>query len=194
MASPSHDKMHVYEHFAERVTYDPLTGLIYWKEKPKGCPGKWHCLKPAGTDPPKGYRRIGTRFNGKYFKVQKHNLAWFMIHGELAKDGFSIDHKNDQKADNRLENLRILSNCGQSVARAKGSKLPPWVHFHKPTNKFQAGIKVDGKTKYLGLFGDAWQAHATAADYAISNRLIDPAEYAMLIAEWHEFRGGAKNG
>jgi hypothetical protein len=193
MASPSHDKMHVYEYIAERVTYHPLTGLVYWKENPKG--GKrWHCLSPAGSKLSNGYMQIGVRLNGKGFVLKQHNLAWFMIHGELAKEGFSIDHKNDRPADNRLENLRILSHAGQGISRSRGSEFPPWVCFHKASNKFQARIEIDGKIKYLGIFDDPWRAHVVAADYAIENGLIPGAEYAMLIAEWHEFRGGANNG
>ncbi len=193
MASPSQDKMHVYEYLAERVTYHPLTGLIYWKENPKNGV-KWHCLKPAGGKTPNGYMRIGGYLNGKKVMLLQHNLVWFMVHGELAKDGFSLDHKNDQKSDNRLENLRTLSHTGQTIARAKGSELPPWVHFYKPLSKFRSKVEVNRKTIHLGYFDDAWKAHVTAADYAIENGLIPEAEYAILIAEWHEFRGGAKNG
>ncbi len=192
MSSPSQDRMYVYEALAERVTYHPLTGLIYWKKNPTG-PKKWNCLSPAGGDNGKGYMQMGIKLNNKKFNVKQHNLAWFIAHGELAKDGFSIDHKNDRKADNRLENLRILSHCGQSIARAKGSELPPWVYLNKARNKFQARAKVDGKSKTIGYFDDPWKGHVTAADFAIENELIDPAEYAMLIAEWHEFRGGANN-
>ena len=193
MSSPSHDKMYLYEYLAERVTYHPLTGLIYWKENPRGGK-KWHCLSTAGSNDAKGYMQICVSLNGKVRQVRQHNLAWFMIHGELPESGFSIDHRNDRKADNRLENLRILSHCGQIIARSKGSDFPPWVCFHKARNKFQAQIQVNGKGKHLGYFDDPWKAHVVAADYAIENGLIDPAEYAMLIAEWHEFRGGAKNG
>ncbi|MDC3267889.1 HNH endonuclease [bacterium] len=194
MASPSRDKMHVYEYFAKRVTYHPLTGLVYWKEKPKAGGAKWHCLRPVGSKKPDGYMQIGGTLNSKSVNVLQHNLAWFMIHGELPKNGFSIDHKNDRPGDNRLENLRILSHTGQLIARARGSDLPPWVDLRKDSGKFRSQITVNGKLKHLGHFEDAWQAHVAAADYAISNGLIDPAEYAMLISEWHEFRGGAKNG
>ena len=136
MASPSHDKMHVYEYIAERVTYHPLTGLIYWKENPKRGGKKWNCLSPAGGKTAKGYMQISSRLNRKDCALQQHNLAWFMIHGELPENGFSLDHKNDWPADNRLENLRVLSHAGQMIARARGSELPPWVHLDKAVNKF----------------------------------------------------------
>jgi hypothetical protein len=67
------------------------------------------------------------------------------------------------------------------------------VWLHKGVNKFQAGIRADGKSKHLGLFDDPWKAHVVAADFAISNGLIPGEEYAMLIVEWNQFRGGAEN-
>ena len=193
MASPSQDKMHVYEYLAERVTYHPLTGLIYWKKKPRGA-RNWHCLMTAGSKDKYGYMQIGGKLNGKEYKIRQHNLAWFMVYGELPKSGFSLDHKNDLPADNRLENLRILSNTGQCISRKRGSDLPPWVAFYKPLSKFRSKVEVNRKTVHFGYFDDPWKGHVAAADYAILNGLIPGEEYAMLIAEWHEFRGGAKNG
>lgn len=189
MTSPSNKKLFVYQHLAKLVTYHPLTGLIYWKEKPKGINVNWHSLKPAGWLDSYGYRRISR----KQGHVLQHNLAWFIIYGKLPNDGFSIDHKNDRKADNRIENLRLLSDAGQSIARLHGSNLPPWVYFHKGKQNFRARIKFLGKRKHLGSFNNAWQAHLTVADFAIKNGLISADEYALLISEWKEFRGG-KNG
>lgn len=189
MASPSHEKLFVYQHLAKRVTYHSLTGLIYWKEKPKGINVGWHPLRPAGHFDNYGYRRI----SGKRTNVLQHNLAWFIIYGKLPEEGFSIDHKNDRKADNRLENLRLLSHAGQNIARSHGSNLPPWVCFYKRNGNFRARIKILEKRKDLGDFDNPWQAHLTVADFAIENGLISAEEYALLITEWKEFRGG-KNG
>lgn len=193
MPSPSHKKLFVYEHLAERVTYHSLTGLIYWKEKPKQICRHWHFLKPAGRVENSGYSTIKAYFGGKEYRLQQHNLAWFIAYGELPKDGFTIDHKNDRKADNRLENLRLLSYSGQSIARQRGSDLPPWVFLFKSTGKFAASIRVLGKKKHLGYFNDSWEAHIRVVDFAIENGLICAEEYALLITEWKEFRGG-KNG
>ncbi len=71
--------------------------------------------------------------------------------------------------------------------------MPPWVYFDKRRGKFQTSIRVFGKKKFLGCFYDSWVAHTTAADFAIENGLIGAEEYALLITEWKESRGG-KNG
>lgn len=193
MASPNNEKRSVYEHLAKLVTYHPLTGLIYWKEKPKSIRRPWHPLKPAGCIDGGGYLQISTTIGGKEYKLKQHNLAWFVTYGNLAKKGFSIDHKNDIKTDNRLKNLRLLSHSGQNIARQRGSNLPPYVCLHRPGGKFQARISVLGKQKSLGRFDDPWEAHTVVADFAIKNGLMSADEYALLITEWKEFRGG-KNG
>lgn len=150
-------------------------------------------LNTAGCFDHKGYSVIQTSICGKHFSVKQHNLLWFIVYGRLPKEGFSIDHKNDRKADNRLENLRLLSNAGQSIARQRGSYLPPWVYLDKRNNKFYSRIRVLKKRKNLGYFHDSWKAHTTAANFAIENGLISAEEYELLIREWKEFRGG-KNG
>lgn len=184
--------MFVYQHLSKLVKYCPLTGVIYWLDKPKGL-GKWHPRRPAGGKTVRGYLSISCAIDGKRYSVLQHNLAWFMTFKEIPTKGFSIDHKNDDKQDNRIANLRILSYVGQQISRKLGSNLPPWVTFHKASNKFRAQLKINGKQKHLGLFNDFWQAHVKAANFAVKNKLISGKEYKLLITEWKEFRGG-KNG
>ena len=61
--------------------------------------------KECGTIDDKGYRRINLRFAGRaHFKIRVHRLAWFISFGSLPTG--EIDHINQNKADNRLSNLR----------------------------------------------------------------------------------------
>tara|TARA_R110002167_G_scaffold275381_1_gene481415 strand:- start:90 stop:671 length:582 start_codon:yes stop_codon:yes gene_type:complete len=190
MSSPSEKRVFVYEHLSKLVTYHPLTGLMYWKQKPKAGPVRWHPLKPAGWIDPEGYRQLKATICGKKYKVKQHNLAWFITFGKIPKEGFSIDHKNNQRSDNRLENLRVLSHCGQNISKAKVRNSPPWVYWSKDIKKYRSCIKVNGKDKHIGYFTNPWQGHTKAADFAIKNGLISFDEYAMLIAEWNESKGG----
>tara|TARA_R110000803_G_scaffold39298_1_gene84746 strand:+ start:185 stop:790 length:606 start_codon:yes stop_codon:yes gene_type:complete len=192
MSSPSEKRVFVYEHLSKLLTYHPLTGLMYWKQRPKsyGGRGGWHPLKPAGSISGQGYRQLTATICGKPHDVKQHNLAWFIAFGKIPKEGFSIDHKNNQRLDNRLENLRVLSHCGQAISKSKVRNLPPWVYWRKNLNKYSSRIVVKGKLKYLGHFTIPWQGHTKAADFAIKNGLISADEYALLIAEWKESQGG----
>lgn len=57
-----------------------------------------------------GYLQVCTGY-----KTQTvHKLVYETFHGEVPK-GFDIDHINDIKDDNRLENLRVLSHRDNSL-------------------------------------------------------------------------------
>ena len=68
-----------------------------------------------------------------------------------------IDHINQDRLDNRRENLRVASKSlnaiNSSKSRGKTSKYRG-VFFNKRVGKFTARIKVDGKAKHLGFFSD----------------------------------------
>lgn len=54
-----------------------------------------------------GYVRVWT--NGKL--RMKHRLVYFIVHGVLPDEGHEIDHIDDDRANNRPNNLRILSKA-----------------------------------------------------------------------------------
>lgn len=97
-----------------------------------------------------GIGYVQTWINGK--SVLMHRLL------SGAKKGDEVDHINRVKQDNRKENLRIVShrenmaNCPVSV---RGYT------WHKEVQKWQAQIKVNRRTHYLGLFDT--EADAAAA-------------------------------
>lgn len=59
-----------------------------------------------GTVTPKGYRRI--RYGGRKGKLRfEHDVVWEKANGSIPK-GFHVHHKNEDKLDNKLENLELL--------------------------------------------------------------------------------------
>ena len=71
-----------------------------------------------------------------------------------------IDHRNGIKTDDRISNLRNITNQHNTFnTNCKG------YYYHKPSKKYQAVIYLNGKTIYLGSFDtkeDARKAYLDA--------------------------------
>lgn len=132
--------------------YDDATGNLIWKPRPNR--NAWNAAwagKVAGRiDDRKSSGYVCTKYCGKTLRL--HRVVWFLFHNEWP-DG-EIDHINGNRADNRIENLRLVDACGNSRNR----KIPSTnksgvmgVYLHKQTQKWRANIRVGGKIVCLGL-------------------------------------------
>lgn len=87
----------------ELLRYEYETGLFYWIKSGKGR----KISQPAGNVSQHGY--VVIVINGeRYFA---HRLTWLYVYGEFPQEDDEpfIDHINKNRADNRLENLRVSS-------------------------------------------------------------------------------------
>lgn len=122
-------------------------GKLYWKVKNGS---KHEVGSEVGSSDGSGY--IRTTLHGK--KERVHRIVWEMFYGEIPK-GLWIDHINQIKTDNRVENLRIVEprinarNCKISNSNTSGFT---GVYWHKKSNKWRAAATVNGKSIHLGLF------------------------------------------
>lgn len=121
-----------------------------------------------------GYKVIDLYNNGKSKTQQIHKLVGkaFLPNPENKP---CIDHKNNNKLDNRLENLRFATlqensrNCKISSRNTSGIK---GVNWHKKTKKWQASICIDGLLIHLGLYDsieEAKQARIIKANQVFGN-------------------------
>ena len=64
-----------------------------------------------------------------------------------------VDHINDNKLDNRVENLQILTQR-KNAFKTQGNYSSKYkgVSWFKTRNKWRSGISINGKYKHLGLF------------------------------------------
>lgn len=133
----------------ELLDYSPAHGAFIWRVSRSRLA---FAGAPAGSKTNLGYVKIVVC--GKSYAA--HRLAWLYVHGQWPTS--EIDHINQNKADNRIANLRQVSrseNC-----QNKSDATLPGITWHKPTAKWQARIKINQKLIHLGVFQDIEDAKA----------------------------------
>ena len=72
----------------------------------------------TGTICKSGYKAI--TINGK--REYEHRLVWKKYYGNIPK-GFQVHHINGNKLDNRIENLKLISNSEHQKIHSKQARL-----------------------------------------------------------------------
>ncbi len=88
-----------------------------------------------------------------------HRVAWFLYYGEIPNG--QIDHINQDKKDNRIKNLRCVSNMDnhRNMPIQKNNTTGiVGVHFIKHKKRWVSYIKVDSKRFHLGTFDNLFDA------------------------------------
>jgi hypothetical protein len=130
----------------EILHYDQDTGIFTWKVN-KARTARSGGI--AGTPNTFGHITICVDKN----RIVAHRLAWLYVFGEFPIS--SLDHINRNPADNRIENLRIVSqsennlNQGRRKDNTSGHRGIRWNYRY---GKYVSRIKKDGKEYHLGLF------------------------------------------
>ena len=109
----------------------------------------------AGTILGSGYE--GIRVLGKSYLA--HRLAWLYTHGEWPKN--QIDHVNHNKLDNRIINLREVTQQENTKNQAlyKNNKSGvAGVHWCKISKKWVVQVGIRKKRIKLGYFLDKFEA------------------------------------
>ena len=120
----------------------------------------------AGKAMPNGYRQIRVRGRSYY----AHRLAWLFAKGEDPM-WLTIDHKDGDKGNNAISNLRLAdetSQRGNVGLRSDNSSGIRGVHFDKSRNKWMARLTEKGIMKNLGRFDTKEEAKAAYEKAAIA--------------------------
>jgi hypothetical protein len=147
----------------EILSYDPETGEFRWKWRDdiRKCDNARLVGKVAGSLDSHGYIVIGINLQ----IYQAHRLAWLHIHGVWPVN--QIDHINNDKADNRITNLREATSQEnqRNVGLQKNSSTGiAGVSWNKRDQKYQARITVDRKFISLGYFDTLEKAAKARAE------------------------------
>lgn len=151
-----------HDYLTKVLDYNSETGEFTWKISPS------RNIKVgirAGIVNKTGYRLIS--INNIRYKAGR--LAWFYHYGEWPSDETpQIDHINGNRSDDRIANLRQVTdeqNSRNQKVRSTNTSGRTGVQFHKPRSKWVAVIRNNGKYECLGYyakFEDAVKAREAA--------------------------------
>lgn len=120
-------------------------GQLIWRVSPSRCvkagqrAGYHHKLS--------GYRNLMVQ--KKHYA--EHRCVWVWHNGTIP-DGLVVDHINNDRTDNRIENLRLLTTRQNTSRRGKvrpdQEGLPPCIY--KARRRYQVRIYRNGQQHYLG--------------------------------------------
>lgn len=169
------------EYVRSILDYDRETGIFVWRAREgEDLWNKQFAGKRAGTINNRGYRRLKIKDK----PITEHRLAWFYVYGIWPSD--QIDHINREKSDNRIRNLRVVTNS-ENMLNLPPRKLGPetlGVYYHRRDNAYIASLQVCGKPVKLGRFKTFEEARAArvAAEIKYFGQ-PSPIDYMKSAAE-----------
>lgn len=146
------------------LRYDPKTGKLFWRERVpnmfeggKGTPehscAKWNA-RFSGTEAftsidSKGYLMGCVNC----FKAKSHRVIWAMHYDQWPIN--QIDHINGVRYDNRIENLRLVTNRQNARNQRKNTRNTSGfvgVYYCKASQKWKGQINDNNGKRHLGYF------------------------------------------
>jgi len=120
----------------------------------------------------KGYYRVHLSLNNVKQKLGIHQIVAMCHLGHIPKGRFIVvDHKNEIKSDNRIENLQIITSRENVTRSIKNSSSKySGVGWDTRTNKWKSRIVIDGKRICLGVF-DTPEEASQYYENALKNHL-----------------------
>ncbi len=163
-----------------RQCFSECDGRLFWLERPrdhfatergwKQTNGK-HSGKEAGSIARTADQKQWVVFTN-YEMVYRSHIVWALHNGEWPKWPMEIDHKDRNRLNDRIENLRISThwqntlNVGIKSNNTSGYKGVCW---DKRAMKWMAKIQVHGRNIFLGYFQDPTDAHVAYAKAALEH-------------------------
>jgi hypothetical protein len=146
----------------ELLSYDPETGIMTRRVNK----GHIKAGQVAGN-PTRGYLQL--MIDGHMTFV--HRFIWLYVYGKWP-DG-NIDHIDGNRSNNRLSNLRDVSQAMniQNERKPRSNNKSGFLGVKANRGLWKAEISIDGKTKFLGRFKTPEEAHQV---YVEAKRKLHP--------------------
>jgi hypothetical protein len=175
MAKYSYDDL-TYEFLHSVLTYDSETGELYHKHRPREMfksDRDWKAWNTRYANKKAGYSKdnnaASKRRSAYWVKTMSllgyprrvHRIVWFMYYGEWPKD--QIDHINGVATDNRIENLRDVSNkenMHNKSRQANNTSGVTGIYWYPKREKWLVQLATSGKRYHIGYFKDKEDAIA----------------------------------
>lgn len=142
----SHDEL------LNATSYDPETGVF---RRRYAVNRRFYAGQEIGSLGGHGYTVVWIRGQ----RILAHRLAWFYVHGKWPEN--TIDHINGYKRDNRIANLRDVMHAEnmQNLRRRHKDNKSGFQGVIRKRGRYRAAIGTYGKTKHIGTFDTAQEAH-----------------------------------
>lgn len=153
----------VMNYLNNHLDYDAETGKLYWKLMNFN---PYLNGKEAGHKTEKGYVRINFTTNKKAQRVRAHRYIWEKLKGPIP-DGMQIDHINCVKEDNRIENLRLVTNqqnCLNKKQCGRPSRTGIKNVILMKDGRYLVRMSVNGKPTSFGIYDDIELAQVVAEE------------------------------
>ena len=161
------------EYLRSILNYEPATGIFTRKVRTSRNVKVGDIVGSQNGD---GYLLISVRSR----RHKAHRLAWLYVYSEWPKG--QLDHINRNRSDNRISNLREVTNKqnGQNASkRSDNTSGHPGAYWDKRRSKWVAQIAHNRKQIHLGYFTTIEEAVAArkAAEklYWADTQIAEPA-------------------
>ena len=109
----------------------------------------------------KGYMKVTLSKNAVNTTSYVHHLIYKTFFNQTP-NGLQIDHIDENKQNNNIENLRVITsreNVSKGFLKFKKTSKYTGVIWFARTNKWRASIRIKGKRIHLGYFDSEHDAH-----------------------------------